>query len=331
MKIFSSYLLLLLMIINSACSQNEKKFQFEGETQGTYFHITYYGDKDYSKEIDSLLKDFDAIASVYNKKSLISKINANVDVEINKIFSEIFNLGIEVSEKTDGAFDFTIAALANAWGFGPDKSNSPDSSTVDSLLFLVSYEQIRIENNKIIKDNLMIQLDFNAIAKGYSVDLIGKFLSEKSVDSYLVEIGGEVLTKGKKPDGKDWVIGIEKPSESANSPQQAQSRIAISNKAIATSGNYRNYYEKDGKRYAHTINPKTGYPVEHSLLSATVIANDCATADAYATAFMVMGKDKALSLTESIKDIEIYLIYYDAEEKLNKIAMSSAFEDYIID
>lgn len=331
MKILSSYLFILLMIISSACSQNEKKYQLEGETQGTYFHITYYGEKDYSKEMDSLLENFDAIASVYNKKSLISKINSNEDVAVNEIFSEIFNLGIAVSEKTDGAFDFTIAALTNAWGFGPDKSSSPDSNTVDSLLCLLGYQKIKLENKKIIKDNPSIQLDFNAIAKGYSVDLIGKFLSEKNIASFLIEIGGEVLTKGQKPDGKDWIIGIEKPSESANSPQQAQSRIAISNKAIATSGNYRNYYEKDGKRYAHTINPKTGYPVEHSLLSVTVIANDCATADAYATAFMVMGKDKALSLAESIKDIEIYLIYYDAEEKLNKIAMSSAFEDYIID
>ncbi len=319
------------MIISSACSQNEKKYQFEGETQGTYFHISYYGDKDYSHEIDSLLEDFDAVASVYNKKSLISKINANEDVVVNEIFSEIFNLGVEVSEKTDGAFDFSIAALTNAWGFGPNNSNSPDSSSVDSLLFLVGYEKIKMENNKIVKEHPNIQLDFNAIAKGYSVDLIGKFLSEKGVHSYLVEIGGEVRTKGKKPDGKDWIIGIEKPSKSADSPQQAQSRIAITNKAVATSGNYRNYYEKDGKRYAHTINPKTGYPVEHSVLSVTVIANDCATADAFATAFMVMGKDKALSLAESMDDIETYIIYFHEEKKENKIVMSSAFEDYIMD
>jgi FAD:protein FMN transferase len=326
------YIVVLLLLISASCSNKQKEFKLSGEAQGTFFHITYFGEKDYSEEIDSLLSDFDLIASIYNKKSIISKINQNDStIKLNEIFLDIFNLGMNVSKQTDGAFDMSIGPLVNAWGFGPEEAIAPDSTTIDSLLKLINYKQIQLVDNTIIKDNPNIKLDFNAIAKGYAVDLVGDFLSSKKIESYLVEIGGEIVTKGQKPNGDDWIVGIEMPAETANAPQQPQSRISVSNMAVATSGNYRNYYEQNGERFAHTINPKTGYPVQHSLLSVTVIAENCATADAYATAFMVLGKEKALEITEEIKNLEIYLIYYNNKTEKNETIFSSGFEKYIFD
>jgi len=322
----------ILFFISTSCSNKQKEFKLSGETQGTFFHITYYGEKDYSNEIDSLLTDFDLIASIYNKNSIISKINQNdSNIKVNSTFIDIFNIGVNVSNQTNGAFDMSIGPLVNAWGFGPEEAIEPDSTTIDSLLKLINYKKIYLIDNTIIKDNPNIKLDFNAIAKGYAVDLVGDFLSSKNIESYLVEIGGEIITKGHKPNGDDWIVGIEMPAETANAPQQPQSRISVSNMAVATSGNYRNYYEQNGERFAHTINPKTGYPVQHSLLSVTVIAKTCATADAYATAFMVLGKEKALEIAEKIKNLEIYLIYYNSKTEKNETVFSSGFEKYILD
>jgi len=326
------YIAFILLFISIACTNKQKEFKLSGETQGTFFHITYYGEKDYSDEIDSLLTDFDLIASIYNKNSIISKINQNDStVKVNSTFIDIFNIGINVSKQTSGAFDMSIGPLVNAWGFGPEEAIAPDSTKIDSLLQLVDYQKITIKENRFIKENQNIKLDFNAIAKGYAVDLVGDFLSSKNVESYLVEIGGEIVTKGHKENGDAWVVGIETPATTADAPQQSQQRISISNMAIATSGNYRNYYEQNGKRFAHTINPKTGYPVQHSLLSATVITTNCATADAYATAFMVLGKTKALEIVEKTKNMEVYLIYYNSQTKKNEIEYSSGFKKYIID
>lgn len=326
------YIAFILLFISTACTDKQKEFKLSGETQGTFFHITYYGDKDYSNEIDSLLTDFDFIASIYNKNSIISKINQNDStVKINSTFIDIFNIGIHVSKQTNGAFDMSIGPLVNAWGFGPEEAIAPDSTEIDSLLQLVDYQKITIKEDIVIKENPNSKLDFNAIAKGYAVDLVGKLLSSKNVESFLVEIGGEIVTKGNKANGDSWVIGIETPAAKSDDVQQSKQRITINNMAVATSGNYRNYYEKDGKRFAHTINPKTGYPVQHSLLSATVIAENCATADAYATAFMVLGKTKALKIAEKTKNMEVYLIYYNSQTKKNEIKYSSGFKKYIID
>lgn len=188
---------------------------------------------------------------------------------------------------------------------------------VDSLLPLINYKAVRLENGLLVKGNPDIQIDYNAIAQGYSVDLMGGFLQKNGITSYLVDIGGEVLAKGTKPDGSLWTVGIEKPSDNQDSERQLKATLTLTDKAIATSGNYRKFYEVDGIRYSHTIDPKTGYPVKHSLLSATVMADSAAIADAFATAFMVMGVEKTQEFLMNYSGIEVYLIYSgeDAEIK----------------
>ncbi len=298
------------------CCNNENKLQvvkIKGLAQGTYYSIIYY-EKDgtnYQTQIDSLLNDFNKTASVYDSTSIISKINRNISVGINDQFTEIFNLSVEVSNKTDGNFDVSVGPLVNAWGFGFKNKNviENDSSLIDSLLNYVDYKMIKIINNKIIKEKEEISIDFNSIAQGYSVDLVSDFLEKKGIANYLIDIGGEVYGKGNKPSGDLWKVGIEEPNISET--RNIDTIVELSNMAIATSGNYRKFYIENGIKYSHTINPKTGYPVKHSLLSATVLAKDCATADAYATAFMVMGLEEAIKFLNNNKWLEAYLIYED--------------------
>ena len=268
--------------------------------------------------------------STYDKESIISKINSNQPTELSDEFIICFKKGIEVSEKTDGAFDITAGAMVNAWGFGPEEKKKMTQEKVDSLIQITGYQKIKFQNRKIEKENPNIKIDMSAIAKGYTSDLIGSFLAEKGCKNYMVEIGGEVAAKGINERGKTWTIGINKPDESdILGSTGLQAKVKLTDHGLATSGNYRNFYVEDGKKYAHTIDPKTGYPVQHSLLSATVVANDCMTADAYATAFMVLGLEKGIEIARNIPEIEVFFIYAD-EEGYNQVYMSEGFEQYII-
>ncbi|MFH1297501.1 MAG: FAD:protein FMN transferase [Bacteroidota bacterium] len=306
--------MLMVLILMANCHRPDplEKIRFTGETQGTYYAVTYYtSDKiNYQPSIDSLLKEFDQTASLWVENSMINRVNNNEDVVLNDDFLKLFRISQEVSEMTNGYFDITVGPLVNAWGFGPENRPAIRLETVDSLLPMVNFRNVQIRYHKVIKADPRIKIDFNAVAQGYSVDLISSLLESRGIKNYLVDIGGEVYARGTKPNGKRWQIGIEKPSESQSSSRELRAEIPITNLAVATSGNYRKYYEQDGIRYAHTIDPHTGYPVGHSLLSVTVVAWSCAYADAFATAIMVMGLDSAMKFLDGNQaGLEAYFIY----------------------
>ncbi len=280
--------------------------------QGTYYAVTYFDhlERDFQPQIDSLLEAFDMSVSMWQPSSVISRINRSEEgVICDSIFINTYLLARGVAEESNGAFDYTIGPLVNAWGFGFEDRQKVDQALVDSLLPLVDYRYVRLDGNTIIKGKEGIEFDFNAVAQGYSVDLVGDFLASKGLENYLVDIGGEVLAIGEKPGIGSWVVGIEKPSLDEFSERELEASITLTNRAMATSGNYRKFYEEDGVRYSHTIDPETGYPVTHTLLSVSVIASEAGTADAWATAFMVMGLEKAKQFVESKSELEAFFIY----------------------
>ena len=288
----------------------------EGMVFGTVYHIAYQSDKNYKADIERELQKVDNALSMFNQESVISRINRNEDVVVDKMFKEVFQLAERVSQETDGAFDISVAPLVNAWGFGFKEGVHPDQHTVDSLLHIIGYEHVKCQDDRIVKGDRRMMLDCSAIAKGYGCDVVARMLKKKGVNNYMVEIGGEVATAGVNDQREPWHIGVNAPSPSGDGDSgKLQAVLKLKDKALATSGNYRNFYYMGGKKYAHTIDPKTGYPVQHNILSATVLANDCATADAYATAFMVMGLDGAREVLEKHSELMAYLIYTDEKGK----------------
>lgn len=307
---------LLILIIGSIFvirQQRNTPFQKdEGMVFGTIYHITYQSDTNYQKEIEAELQKVDNSLSPFNKGSIISRINRNEKVKVDEMFSEVFQLAEKISGDTDGAFDITVAPMVNAWGFGFKTGNPPTRQTIDSLRAIVGFHTVSLQDGYVIKKNPKTMLDCSAIAKGYGTDVVARFLKKKGVQNFMVEIGGEIVVNGNSEKLQPWRIGINKPTDdSLNTSQAIQDVVSVSNIAMATSGNYRNFYYKNGKKYAHTIDPKTGYPVQHNILSATVFADDCATADAYATSFMVLGLDGAKKILEKHPELCAYLIYSD--------------------
>lgn len=317
-------ILIFLLVIFFGCSQQPKEpVRLLGEAQGTYYSIIYFDgeQRDFQFEIDSILNQFDMSVSLWVPNSILSRINRNDSTAIpDKYFIDNFNLSMDVAEKTNGNFDLTVGSLVRAWGFGFDAEKKVDAKIVDSILQFTGYKKVKLENGIVVKDDFRTTFDFNAIAQGYSVDLIGDFLESNGIDSYLVDIGGEVTARGEKPGGKKWKIGIEKPAENQTDARDLKAIVEVSNKAVATSGNYRKFYEENGVRYSHTINPKTGYPVQHSLLSASVMTDDAATADAYATAFMVMGLEAAKQFIMNQPGLEAFFIYSGADGEYKTFA-----------
>lgn len=307
---------LLILIIGSIFvirQQRNTPFQKdEGMVFGTIYHITYQSDTNYQKEIEAELQKVDNSLSPFNNGSIISRINRNEKVKVDEMFSEVFQLAEKISGDTDGAFDITVAPMVNAWGFGFKTGNPPTRQTIDSLRAIVGFHTVSLQDGYVIKKNPKTMLDCSAIAKGYGTDVVARFLKKKGVQNFMVEIGGEIVVNGNSEKLQPWRIGINKPTDdSLNTSQAIQDVVSVSNIAMATSGNYRNFYYKNGKKYAHTIDPKTGYPVQHNILSATVFADDCATADAYATSFMVLGLDGAKKILEKHPELCAYLIYSD--------------------
>lgn len=308
--------LICVLLFFTACNNKKNLIKIEGNAQGTTYHITYIteGDINYQTAIDSLLKNIDYSMSTWLPNSLISRINNNdKTVLADQYFIDVFNKSLEVSQKTDGLFDVTVGPIVNSWGFGFSKKETINNNSIDSLLHFVGYKMVRLEGHKIIKEKPQIQLDFNAIAQGYSVDVLANYLESKGINNYLVELGGELKAKGKKDADENWKVGIDKPNEKELPERKLQAIINLNNKALATSGNYRKFYVEGGQKFAHIINPKTGYPAKQNLLSTTVIADDCITADAYATAFMVMGLEQSKAFLEKNKELklEVYFIYDD--------------------
>lgn len=307
-------LLLIFVVLLASCSGTAREPKFvniRGVVFGTYYSISYYcpDGRNFQASVDSLFQAFNQSVSYYVPNSVISRINRGETDTVDAYFAQVLSRSLEIAQATDGAFDPTVSPLVNAWGFGFEKKQSMNKSRVDSLLQYVGWENVRLQGNRIVKAREGIQLDFNAIAKGYASDLIGHYLESKGIETYMVEIGGDLVAKGFKPDGNAWRIGLEKPAQDKDDPQDWDFLVEMHDKAVATSGNYRKYYEEGNQRYSHTIDPKTGYPVKHNLLSVSVFAADCMTADAMATAFMVMGFEKARAFVESHPDIEAFFIF----------------------
>lgn len=300
-----------IMLLMASCTQQPRKMHFEGFVQGSYYAITYFDaqGRDFQKAFDSLFLAVDRSVNLWVDSSVICKVNRNEDVVLDDIFIDNFSISKKAATLSKGCFDPTIAPLVSAWGFSAKNGDSITPQLIDSLRALVDYRKVRIENGKLIKDNPAMQLDFNAIAQGYTADLIGDFLESRGVENYLADVGGEIKAHGCKPDGALWVVGIEKPAAEWNADRVVQQRVAVSNQGIVTSGSYRKYVERDGKRYSHCIDPTTGYPVDHQLLSATVIAETAVWADALASICMVMGMERSLEIIHALDGVEAYYIY----------------------
>lgn len=311
--------LLVLTAIIIVIVRQQKTIPFQHNTGfifGTIYNITYQSDNDLQTEIEGELKKVDESLSTFNKTSTISKINQGKEVKVDDMFAEVFTLGENIAKETDGAFDMTVAPMVNTWGFGFKTGKEPSKAVVDSLRNIVGYQKIKMEKKHIIKQNPNTMLDCSAIAKGFGSDVVAKFLRQKGIKNFMIEIGGEIVTYGLNEKRVPWKIGVTKPvDDSLNNQQEIQTILNVTNKAMATSGNYRKYYYKNGKKYAHTIDPKTGYPVQHNILSSTVFADNCATADAYATAFMVTGLDGAKKILAKHPELMAYFIYADQNGK----------------
>ncbi len=318
-KLSRSIVFIGLVLLVLSCFHHKKElklYKMNGSAQGTYYAITYCSDSNENLQpaIDSLFKQFDQSVSAYVPTSILSRLNNNdTTVVADAIYESIFNKSMEVSAKSDGAFDITVGPLVNAWGFGFSKKANVDQALVDSLLPLVGYRNVHLSKGKLIKADLRIRIDFDAIAQGYTSDWLAKYLEGKGIQNYLIDVGGEVLGHGSKPDGQKWSVAIEMPAKNMNDERKIQTILSLEDRAISTSGSYRKYYEENGIRYSHTIDPSNGYPVKHNLLSVSVVAADCMTADAYATAFMVMGLEKSRDFLSKEENIEAYFISDDQQ------------------
>ena len=299
-----------------------------GTIFGTTYHVTYQYDDDLQQELEAKMKEVDASLSMFNKESTISRVNNNQRTELTRMFVEVFQQAQKISEDTNGAFDITVGPLVNAWGFGFKNEQLPDKHAVDSLMAIIGYKKVSYDGKQIVKSDPRITLDCSAIAKGYGVDAVARLLEEKGIENYMVEIGGEVVTRGISEKRVPWKIGVTKPTDDPLlEGNELQTVLNVTDKAMATSGNYRNFYYKGKRKYAHTIDPKTGYPVQHNILSATVLTSTCMRADAYATAFMVMGFEGAQKVLERNPDLMAYIIYDDKGE--NKVWYSPSLKDKI--
>lgn len=296
---------------------------FSGPTMGSTYAVKYVTAPEkavnYQPQVDSILEKFNQSLSTYRPDSEISAFNNGHAIAFKlPYFYPVLEKAKEVYGVSGGAFDPTVGPLVNAWGFGTGKDRkAPPQARLDSLRQFIGFDQmIAFDSVSVQKSKEGVYLDFNAIAPGYAADVLGDFLETKNVSNYMIEIGGEVLCKGKNAEGKYWTIGINNPEYEQKGGEQLQAIVSLNNRALATSGNYRNFYVQDGKKYAHTLDPKTGYPVQHSLLSVTVLADDCISADAYATVFMVIGKDKALELIKKQPGLDAFFVYADEKGKL---------------
>ncbi len=310
-----SFLLAFLSMV-TACSQQPEYAELNGLTQGTTYHIVVEKTPGLDvmklrQEIEKLFTAIDNSLSIYNDSSVISAINSNRSDLTDTLFREVFRASAQVSAESGGLFDITIGPLVKSWGFGPDAMKRFDESMLDSLLALVGMDKVRLEGDRIIKADPDMFIDVNAIAQGYTVDLVADLIARKGISQCLVEVGGEVRTLGDK-NGMGWKVGIDTPSDGNYTPgADIRARIRLDDRALATSGNYRKFYVENGIKYSHTIDPRTGYPVRHTLLSATIIAPTGAIADAWATACMVGGKDAAITYIEKHDFLEGYLIFSD--------------------
>ena len=316
----------------ASCDKQPQKVVLEGLAQGSYYAVTYFDDegRNFQHNIDSIFHAVDMSVNLWVDSSVISKVNRNEEVTLDSIFIDNFNIAQEAAQLSDGYFDPTISPIVTAWGFSYKNGDSITPQLIDSLKRLVDYRNIRIEDGAVVKQNPAMQLDFNAIAQGYTSDMIAHFLESRGIKNYLVDTGGEIMAKGEKPNGQPWIVGIEKPAENWDSERLLQTRIALRDKGLVTSGSTRKYVERDGRRYSHCIDPKTGYPVEHQVLSVTVLAENSVWADALASICMVMGMEPSLPLIESMDGVEAYYIFVNEKNELETFA-TEGFKTLIVE
>jgi thiamine biosynthesis lipoprotein len=327
------FIFILTLLLLAGCERGFKSsVNISGAAQGTSYNITYLAGpySNYRKQIDSIFRVIDLSLSTYEPGSIISRLNRNEPgVTIDEHFTRVFYRAMDISDKTKGMFDITIAPLVNAYGFGFKKKETVDEHLVDSLLKLVGYTKVRLSGNQLIKSAPGVQLDLNAIAQGYTVDVLAAFLESKGIENYLIELGGEIRANGKKLDESIWEVGIEQPDENPTDGRSLHAKISLKNRSLATSGNYKRFYEENGKKYTHILNPLTGYPAKNSLLSVTVTAEDCMTADAYATAFMVMGLDQSKRFLAEHQDLNLEVFFIYDELGTLKTYISENFEEHM--
>ena len=312
-----SILFLSILLFFAACNNSPKELKIHkvvGEAQGTYYSISYFDkqNRDLKPQFDSLLRAFDMSASNYQEQSILSKVNRNDSVVLDDIFIGNYNLAMRVSKETNGDFDITVRPLVEAWGFGKNSPEDMDSAIVDEILEFVGFNKVKLENGRIVKDDPRLQLDFDALAQGYSVDVLAMYLESIGVKHYLIDVGGEIYASQSKPNGDLWKVGVETPKDSAAYGEDLATVLPLSIRGMATSGNDNvavGEIHKNGIKYAHTINPHSGYPISSRLLSATVIAKTAAEADAYATSFMVMGLEKSKEFVSQHPELEVYFIF----------------------
>ncbi|MFV0507532.1 MAG: FAD:protein FMN transferase [Bacteroidales bacterium] len=330
MKIQHKLLLSIFSILLFSCTDSNYITDI-GSIFGTTYLVKYQYQSDCGEEIHAQLVKLDNIYSTFKDSSTISKINKNISMCAEPELIRMLRSAHHISELTNGYYDITCAPLVNAWGFGFKKREGMSQEKIDSLLQFVGYKSITIEDEKIIKNDPRIMIDLSSIAKGYACDYIADFLASKGIVNYMVEIGGEVRAKGINQKEQTWKIGINKPAyDVMGLMSEIQDIVEIDGGAVATSGNYRNFYVKDGKRYSHTINPITGYPAENNLLSVSVYYSNCMMADAYATAFMSLGGNKAVELAENIDSLEAYFIFAGENDDEHKVIKTSGFDKYIV-
>jgi thiamine biosynthesis lipoprotein len=322
---------ILFLVLLQSCEKSPKATRLSGNALGTTFHIKYFDENNYAKEIDSTINAINASLSTYHKNSLISKINkGDTTIIVDKMFKDVYTISNKVYQESNGYFDPTVGVLVNAWGFGPEQElNNLTKKTIDSLMQYVGFDKIKLINNKIIKANKDIYIDFNADAKGYAIDRIAVLFNQKSIKNYIIELGGEILVKGKNiASANAWTVAIDNPNQKETNKLIAQ--VQLHDEAMATSGNYRKFKidKKTGNKYVHTINAKTGYAQQTDILSASVIVKDCGTADAYATTFMALGLEKSKVLLANHPKIAAYLIYI--ENGKTKIFATKGFRERLV-
>ena len=321
----------------SACKNAEAEFVgIQGFIFSSTYSVIYESSKkitpdELKQNIEKMLNEFSASLSSYDSTSLLSRINRNEDLKVDAYIEEIYKNSVMISEMSGGLFDITVGPLVRAWGFGPDGRRNFDEQKLDSLLNLVGMDKVKLVDGKVVKSNPNIVLEFNAIAKGFSVDVVARYLNKLGIKNYLIEIGGELRVRGTK-NGNLWKIGIDKPEDSNLMKGMAglQAIVSITDKAMATSGDYRRFYVEDGVKYSHTIDPRTGYPVRNRLLSVTTLADECGIADGIATVCMVLGHEKAIEFINSHPEYSAFMIYSGANGEF-ETWMSESLKEYVVE
>ncbi|MDR2585785.1 MAG: FAD:protein FMN transferase [Prevotellaceae bacterium] len=322
MHFITRFCSIVCLLFLCSCNYHAEYRTIDGFVFGTSYHIVYqeqsgvdgliFGHDEVRQLVVNTFIEIDNSLSVYNPQSIISKVNRNEPVVLDSLFVNVFERGKEIYRLTNGTFDMAAAPYFDLWGFGFNNREQVTQAKLDSIALFAGMDKIWLSEGRIEKADPRVSLNGNAIAKGYASDVVASRFSKAGLVNFLIEIGGEIHCQGVNPNGKKWRVLIDRPVYGNYIPgKEMQAILLLSNRGLATSGNYRNFYEEDGQKYGHTVDPATGKPVIHSLLSATVLAHDCMTADALATAFMVMGLDKTRLFLQDHPQIDAYLVYSD--------------------